>query len=144
MAASPVYPGNSGIAFPVFVFISSLTRLLGTNSPSITYSALAIAASSTVKHLTISTGFFLIAPAIDSSLNPIGVVGGSKHDAISIAGSTPILIDIGNGSPLSSAFFLNASKCLTPGVKNIDNSSFPCKHKRWIVTSPSPVSGSLA
>ncbi|MPN38538.1 hypothetical protein SDC9_186062 [bioreactor metagenome] len=81
-----------------------------------------------VTQLTISTGFFLIPPAMEISLKPKGVVGGSKHDATHIAGSTPILIDIGSGLFSSSAFFLKASKCLMPGVKNMVISSFDCRH----------------
>ena len=34
---------------------------------------------------------------MESSLYPSGVVGGSKQDPTSIAGSTPIEIEIGNG-----------------------------------------------
>lgn len=58
-------------------------------SPSITYSAFAIASSSIVIHFTNLTASFLSAPAIDNSLNPSGVVGGSKQEHIDIAGSTP-------------------------------------------------------
>ena len=37
------------------------------------------------------------------------MVGGSKQAAISIAGSTPMLIEIGNGWPAASAFMRKAS-----------------------------------
>ena len=76
-------------------------------------------------HLQSSTGFPLSAPATDNSSYPNGVVGGSKHEPISIAGSTPILIEIGRFCPNSSALSAIAPMCLAPGVKNIESSSFP-------------------
>ena len=142
--AGPVYPGNSGIAYPVLLFWSSFTLTFGITSPSITYSAFAIALSLTVKHLQSSTASLLSAPATASSSYPIGVVGGSKHEPISIAGSTPMLIEIGNLCPNCSALSAIAPICLAPGVKNIDNSSLLCIHRRWIVTSLHPVSGCVA
>lgn len=84
--------------------ISSRNRFPTTSSPSITYSALAIQFSLIVKHGTNSTAFPRMAPATANSLYPIGVVGGSKHAPISIAGSTPMLIEIGSGLPSASAF----------------------------------------
>ena len=90
-----------------------------------TYSAFAIAISLTVKHLQSSTGSFLNAPATDNSSYPRGVVGASKQEPISIAGSTPILIEIGSFCPNSSARSAIAPMCLAPGVKKIESSSFP-------------------
>ena len=125
----PVYPGNSGIALPVFVFWSSRTRTFGNNSPSITYSARARHCSLIVKQSVTSTASPRIPPAIPNSLNPKGVVGGSKQAAISMAGSTPILIEMGIGFPAFSYFCRKASKC-RPGTKYIEISSFDCKHRR--------------
>ena len=65
----------------------------GCTSPSMTYSALAMARSLIVRHCTSSTGFLRVAPAACNSSYPSGVVGGSKQDAISIAGSTPMLTE---------------------------------------------------
>ena len=139
--AGPVYPGNSGIAYPVWLFWSSCTLTFGTTSPSITYSALAIARSFSVRHLQSLTGSPLRAPATASSSYPIGVVGGSKQEPIPIAGSTPILIEIGRRCPSSSALSAIAPMWRAPGVKKIDNSSFPWMQSLWIVTSLTPVSG---
>lgn len=50
-----------------------LTRAPGTTSPSITYSALAMALSATVRHLHSFTGSPLSAPAMDSSSYPRGL-----------------------------------------------------------------------
>jgi len=126
----PVYPGNSGMAFPVLVLMSSRIRFPATNSPSMTNSALAMAYSSMVRHFAMRTGFLRSAPAIDSSLNPKGVVGGSKQEAISMAGSTPMLMLIGRFTPSRSAFSRNASRWRTPGVKNMVISSADCRQRR--------------
>ena len=50
-----------------------------------------------------------------------------------------MLIEIGNLCPNCSALSAIAPICLAPGVKNIDNSSLLCIHRRWIVTSLHPV-----
>ena len=132
------------MAFPVLVFWSSRTRLPGSSSPSITYSAFAMQFSLIVRHGASSTAWPRIAPAMDSSLKPKGVVGGSKQAAISMAGSTPMLIEIGKGLPSASAFSLMAPRWRAPGVKNMEISSLLCRHRRWMVTSDSPVSTSCA
>ena len=139
--AGPVYPGNSGIAKPVWVFWSSLTLTLGTTSPSMTYSALAMASSSTVRHRHSFTGSPRSAPATDSSSYPNGVVGGSKQEPISMAGSTPMLMEMGSLRPSCSALSAMAPICLAPGVKKMDSSSLPWIQSLWIVTSWAPVSG---
>ena len=139
-----MYPGNSGMAYPVWVLQSSVTLTPGMISPSSTYSALAMAFSSTVRQRHICTGSPRRAPAMDNSSNPRGVVGGSKQEEISITGSTPILMEMGRGRPSSSARRAMAPMCRIPGVKKMESSSRPRMHMRWMVTSLSPVSGWVA
>ena len=62
-----------------------------------TYSALAMACSFTVRHCTIFTGSPRSAPAMDNSLKPSGVVGGSTQEHTDTAGSTPMDTEIGRG-----------------------------------------------
>ena len=57
-----------------------MTFTPGCISPSITYSAFAIAFSFIEIQGVNSTGALRIAPAMESSLYPSGVVGGSKQD----------------------------------------------------------------
>ena len=142
--APPVYPGNSGIAFPESELTSSRIRAFGISSPSITYSAFAIHFSSMVRQDVSSTASPRIPPAAPSSLYPSGVVGGSKHDAISIAGSTPMEMEIGSGFPAASAFSLNTPRWRAPGTKYMEISSLLWRQSLWIVMSDSFVSGSDA
>ena len=55
--------------------------------------------------------------------------GGSKQAAISMAGSTPILIEIGSGWPAASAFMRKAS-IWRPGVSHMESSSRLWTHRR--------------
>lgn len=52
---------------------------------------------STVRQGHSSTARPRRAPAIESSSYPSGVVGGSKQEAISMAGSTPMLTEMAGG-----------------------------------------------
>jgi len=54
-----------------------------------------MACSFTVRHFTIFTGSPRRAPAMDNSLKPRGVVGGSKQEHTDTAGSTPMDTEIG-------------------------------------------------
>ena len=80
---------------------------VGQSSPSMTYSALAMHFSGMVRQSAILTPSPRMAPAMVSSLKPSGVVGGSKQAAISIAGSTPMEMEMGSGLPAFSAFSRN-------------------------------------
>jgi len=50
-----------------------------------------------------------------------------------MAGSSPMLIEIGSGRPAASAFWRNTSMCLR--VRKMESSSRPCTQRRWMVTS---------
>jgi hypothetical protein len=106
-----------------------------------TISALATALAATLTQRTISTALPRRDPAMDSSLNPRGVDGASKHEAMYTAGSRPMLMEMGCGLPAFSAFMRKASRW-RPGTKYMEISSAPWTHRRGMVTSSSPVSGS--
>lgn len=61
-----------------------------------------------------------------------------------MAGSTPMEMEMGRGLPAASAFSLNTVRWRAPGTKYMEISSLPCRQRRWMVTSLSPVSGSDA
>ena len=81
---------------------------------------------------------------MESSSKPSGVVGGSKQDVISIAGSTPMETEMGSGFPSSVARSAIAPMCREPGCRKIESSSRDWTHMRWMVTSEHPVSGCVA
>ena len=58
-----------------------------------------------------------------------------------MAGSTPMLMEMGRGLPSRSAASAMAPMCRAPGVKKMESSSFPWMHNLWMVTSWAPVSG---
>lgn len=74
----------------------------------------------------------------------MGVVGASKQEPISMAGSTPMLMEMGRRWPSCSARSAMAPMCRAPGVKKMDSSSLLWMHIRWMVTSLRPVSGWVA
>jgi hypothetical protein len=80
-----------------------------------------------VRHWVSSTGLFRMPPATESSLKPNGVVGASKQEAIAMAGSTPMLMEIGSGRPSASAFCRKISKWRAPGTKYMEIRSLSCR-----------------
>ena len=88
-----------------------------------TYSALAMADSRIVLQAHRRTGSPRSAPAMESSSKPSGVVGGSKQEVISIAGSTPMETEMGSGCPSSVARSAIAPICREPGCRKIESSS---------------------
>ena len=60
---------------------------------------------------------------MESSLNPRGVVGGSKQESTLMAGSTPMETEMGSGCPSSVARSAMAPMCREPGWRKIESSS---------------------
>ncbi len=75
-----------------------------------TISARAMPLALTETQSTSSTASPRMAPAMESSSKPSGVVGGSKQEPMEMAGSTPMLMEMGRGLPAFSAFWRKTSR----------------------------------